>query len=170
MLGRCFRVLGLLCAGAAVVWAQGRGHVVKRGEGEKLFGGAVVIKGSPRTGSQGVEMLWNAMAPGQSTGIHVHHRSDEFLYVVKGKGLALAGGTEVTVESGDVVMVPRGEEHRLTSSETDPLEIVFLVDKPGLASDFREAHARFHNGKWPPNLEELNKITTPNGTTCRTLK
>jgi mannose-6-phosphate isomerase-like protein (cupin superfamily) len=117
-----------------------------------------------------MEMLWNGMAPEQSTGIHVHHLADELFYVAKGSGFALVGGREVPIGPGDVVFVPKGEDHRIRSSRAAPLELVFVVDKSGLADDFRHAHALFEKKEWPITLAKLNAFTERHGTTYKTLK
>ncbi len=147
-----------------------QGYVLKRGEGEALFDAQILIKASPRTGSQGGEMFWAKSGPGSSTGIHVHHVADEFFYVVSGAGVALVGGNEVPIETGDVVFVPKGQDHRLKTSGDVPLETVFLVDRPGLASEFRAHHVKSDGGKVALTLDQLNQISQKYGTTYKTLE
>jgi oxalate decarboxylase/phosphoglucose isomerase-like protein (cupin superfamily) len=108
--------------------------------------------------------------PGLSTGVHVHRDADEFFYVISGKGLAMVDGTELPVEADDVVFVPKGHDHRLKSAGPMPLEIVFLVDKPGLASDFRENRSEAVAKKRRLTLEEWNKISEKYGTTHKTIE
>ena len=110
------------------------------------------------------------MLPGMSTGVHVHHQADEFFYVVSGKGLALVDGSELTVEADDIVFVPRGHEHRVKSSGATPLELVFLVDRPGLATDFREGRSEAVARKRRLTLEEWNRISEKYGTTHKTIE
>jgi mannose-6-phosphate isomerase-like protein (cupin superfamily) len=55
------------------------------------------------------------MAPGASTGIHVHQQADEFFYVVSGRGFALVDENELSIEADDFVFVPKGHEHRVKS-------------------------------------------------------
>ncbi len=152
------------------VQSSQQAYVLKRGEGEQLFDGQTLIKASPRTGSQGGEMFWSALGSGFSTGIHVHHVADEFFYVVSGAGVALVGGNEVPIETGDVVFVPKGQDHRLKTSGNVPLEIVFLVDRPGLGSEFRDSHVKSDGGKVALTLEQLNQISQKYGTTYKTLE
>ena len=162
-------VLVVLVLAPMAVWTQEGGYVLKRNEGEKLFEGSTIIKASPRTGSQGAEMFWSALGAGFSSGIHVHHTADEFFYVLSGTGVALVGGNEVSIETGDVVFVPKGQDHRLKTSGPDPLEIVFLVDKPGLANEFRDYHVKSDGGRMLLTLKELNRISKQYGTTYKTL-
>ena len=144
--------------------------VIKRGDGEKLFGGSVLIKASPKTGSQGAELLWNAMAAGQSTGIHLHSRADEFFYVIAGSGLALVSDHAVSIAAGDVIFIPKGQDHRVRSSEGEPLELIFFVDKPGLASGFRDLYAGLEKGQWAPTLADVNEIAGKYGDIYKTLE
>jgi len=168
---QALRTIALSLLVITPVFSDDRSHVVMRGEGEKLFGGGVIIKASPRTGSQSAEVIWGALPPGQSTGLHAHHRRDEFFYVLAGKGVVLAAGKEVPVETGDVIFVAKGQWHKLTNADpVQPLETVILVDKPGLADEFRGSHAQFGVAKKLMTLDEVNKITKKYGTTYKTLQ
>jgi mannose-6-phosphate isomerase-like protein (cupin superfamily) len=139
---RILVLFGIVLIGVGSAWSQQRGGVLKPGEGERLPGERqTFVKASPRTGTQSVEMFRDTMPPGTSTGVHVHRQADEFFYVVSGKGLAFVDGTELPVEADDIVFVPKGHDHRVKSSGPMPLELVFLVDQPGLASDFREGRS-----------------------------
>jgi mannose-6-phosphate isomerase-like protein (cupin superfamily) len=162
---------GIVLIGVGSVWSQQRGQVLKPGDGERLPGERnTFVKASPRTGTQSVELFRDTMNPGLSTGVHVHREADEFFYVISGKGLAMVDGSEVPVEADDVVFVPKGHDHRLKNAGSTPLEIVFLVDKPGLASDFRENRSEAVAKKRRLTLEEWNKISEKYGTTHKTIE
>jgi mannose-6-phosphate isomerase-like protein (cupin superfamily) len=170
MLRRSCILLTITLLGAISIWAQDKGFVAKPAEGERLLNGGVFIKASPRTGSQGAEMIWSALPPGGSAGLHVHHRADEFFYVISGVGVASVGGKDVPIEAGDVVFVPKGQEHKLkNSSGTDPLKTIFLLDRPGLANEFRDVHTQSGAGKRSLTLDELNRISQKYGTTYKTV-
>jgi mannose-6-phosphate isomerase-like protein (cupin superfamily) len=171
MTRRAWVLLFLVGGGAGSIWAQERGYVLKRGEGESLLGGSRIIKASPRTGSQGAEMIWDSMAVDRSTGIHAHKDADEFFYVLSGSGSAFVVGNEQPVEAGDVIFVAKGQEHRIRNARADaPLELVFLVDRPGLATEFREGAARSQALGRPLTLEERNSISQKHGTTYKTIE
>jgi mannose-6-phosphate isomerase-like protein (cupin superfamily) len=139
---RIMLLFGILVIGTVSGWSQQRGYVVKSGDGERLPGARqTFVKASPRTGTQGVELFRDSMVPGASTGIHVHQQADEFFYVVSGRGLALVDTNELSIAADDFVFVPKGHEHRVKNAGPTPLELVFLVDRPGLASDFRESRS-----------------------------
>jgi len=162
--------LATICV-SEIACPQQAGYVLKGSEGESYFGGDMIIKASPRSGSQSAEMIWQSLSPGASTGRHIHHEVDEFFYVIAGRGSALVGDREVEIEAGDVVFVPRGAKHRLRpGGTTSALEIVFLVDKPGLADDIREGHARAEKLGRDLTLDELNEIAERHGTTYLSLE
>jgi len=172
MINRRMLVLfGIVLIGVGSAWSQQRGGVLKAGEGERLPGERqTFVKASPRTGTQGVEMFRDTMPADTSTGVHVHRQADEFFYVISGKGLALVDGTELPVEADNIVFVPRGHDHRVKSSGPMPLELVFLVDRPGLASDFREGRSDAIAKKRRLTLEEWNRISEKYGTTHKTVE
>jgi mannose-6-phosphate isomerase-like protein (cupin superfamily) len=161
----------ILLIGAGTAWSRQKGQVLKPGEGERLPGERnTFVKASPRTGTQSVELFRDTMNPGLSTGVHVHREADEFFYVISGKGLAMVDGAETVVEADDVAFVPKGHDHRLKNAGSVPLEIVFLVDKPGLAGDFRENRSEAVAKKRRLTLEEWNKISEKYGTTHKTIE
>ena len=170
MLRRSRILLAVTLLGSISIWAQNKGFVVKTNEGEKLLGGGVLVKASPRTGSQGAEMFLSSMAPGGSAGRHIHRGADEFFYVTGGVGVAFVNGREVPIEAGDVMFVPKGQEHAFkNSSSTEPLKTVFLMDRPGLASEFHDVDAQSEGGKRSLTLDELNRISQKYGTRYNTV-
>ena len=140
------------------------GYILKSGEGEDTTGdGSSIIKASPRTGTQGVVFVVGQDAPSSTSGIHVHLEADEFFYVLGGTGRILLGTEEHEIAAGDTIFVPVGSEHRVTSSEDDPLYVIFVVDRPGLDEQFRLALDRTNM-----TVEEFNAIVEQYGTVYKT--
>ena len=140
------------------------GYILKSGEGEDTTGdGSSIIKASPRTGTQGVVFVVGQDAPSSTSGIHVHLEADEFFYVLGGTGRILLGTEEHEIGAGDTIFVPVGSDHRVTSSEDDPLYVIFIVDRPGLDEQFRLALDRSKM-----TLEEFNAIVEQYGTIYKT--
>lgn len=140
------------------------GYILKSGEGEDTTGdGSTIIKASPKTGTQGVVFVVGRDAPSSTSGIHVHLEADEFFYVLDGTGRILLGTEEYEIGAGDTIFVPVGSEHRVTSSEDDPLYMIFIVDRPGLDEQFRLALDRTKM-----TLEEFNAIVEKYGTVYKT--
>lgn len=168
---RIVTLAGLLLVGTASIWSQPRGYILKPDEGERLPGvRPTIIKASPQTGTQGVEAFRDTMAAGSSTGIHVHLQADEFFYVVRGAGVALVGNQETPITADDFIFIPKGHDHRVRNAGPAPLELLFLVDRPGLVSDFREARGEEVRRKRRLTLEERNRISQTYGTIRKTLQ
>ncbi|MDX1586724.1 MAG: cupin domain-containing protein [Balneolaceae bacterium] len=157
---------------ASSALAQNQGYVLEHNEGEVLLNGGIIVKASPQQGSQGGEMVLQTMTPGFSTGRHVHLKADEFFYIVDGAGIVVLGGhKEIIIEAGDVVFVPKGHDHKLVNTgKENPLELIFFLDKPGLAETFRKMHQRFRESDEQMTLKQLNKIAKKYGTVFKTLK
>lgn len=59
---------------------------------------------------------------GRSTQRHYHKESEEFYYVISGRGRMEIDGEVETVGPGDAVLIPAGAWHEITAEE----ELVFL--------------------------------------------
>jgi uncharacterized cupin superfamily protein len=66
-------------------------------------------------GRVAVNLLW--LPPGrQSFGYHLHHREEEWLYVLEGQGLARVDGVDHAVGPGDFLGFPPGVAHGLENT------------------------------------------------------
>ncbi len=144
------------------------GYVLKYGEGENSSppgGGHYITKASPRTGTQGAVMFYDEETPGETSGVHYHTQADEFFYVVQGRGTITLGGQDTVIEAGDTIVVLVGEDHRITSSEDDPLRVVYFLDRAGLEEQFRLKLDRAGM-----TLEEFNVIVREFGTVYKSFE
>ncbi len=154
--------------GAAHQPSTSRGYVLKYGEGEDTSpagDGSYITKASPRTGTQGAVMFYDEETAGETSGIHYHTKADEFFYVLEGRGTIMIGDQETLIEAGDTIVVLVGEDHRITSSDDDPLRIVYLLDKPGLEEQFR-----LKLDRTKMTLDEFNKIVEKFGTVYKSFE
>ena len=102
------------------------GFILKRGEGESLLNG-IVIKASPKTGTERSIMAEQTFPKGGTTNLHIHEQGDELFYVVSGKGMATLGDNTEEIGHGDVIFVPKGAVHVIQNLNYDePLKVVFL--------------------------------------------
>lgn len=64
------------------------------------------------------------LAPGTSTGgpDNRHPESDQWLYVVSGRGIAVVEGSEHGLKPGSLLLVEAGEAHEIKGDEDLPLE------------------------------------------------
>ena len=144
-----------------------RGYILRSGEGEDTVGdGSSLTKASPKTGTQGVVFVDDKMPPSGTSGIHKHIEADEFFYVLEGAGRMLLDDEEHELEKGDFVFVPFGTDHRITSSEENPLHVIFIVDRPGLDEQFRAEFQGLDRTKM--SVEEFNEVVQQYGTVYKT--
>jgi len=171
-------ILGIILLGSLIFSCQQssnqesilhKGYVLKPGEGEIITfeDGFVTIKASTKSGTQGSTMVYDEMPPNATSGIHYHLGTDEFFYVLEGDGKILIGQEETDIHQGYFVFVPVGEDHRITSSSEDPVKVIYFVDKPGLAEQFREeAHLKLDRTKM--TVDEFNEIVIKYGSVYKT--
>ncbi len=119
-----------------------QGFVLKAGDGEAVQNG-IVIKLSPQSGTMGSILVEQTFQRGGSTPRHIHDQGDELFYVVSGRGTAISGDTVEAIAAGDVIFVPRAAAHGVGNLDNDePLRVVFFMDSPELAEEFRAVHDR----------------------------
>ena len=144
-----------------------RAYILKPGEGEDTVGdGSSITKASPKSGTQGVVFVEDKMPPAGTSGIHKHLEADEFFYVLDGSGQIFLGDEEHKIGPGDFVFVPVNTYHRITSSEGDPLHVMFVLDRAGLDEQFRLELQGLDRTKM--TVEEFNKVVKQYGTVYKT--
>jgi mannose-6-phosphate isomerase-like protein (cupin superfamily) len=72
------------------------------------------------------------LAPGRTTGgpDNAHADSDQWLYVVSGRGTATVEGETVPLAEGDLVVIEAGETHAVANDGDEPLETLNLYVPP----------------------------------------
>lgn len=121
---------------------EGNGFILKAGGGEPVING-IVIKASPKNGTEGSILVEQTFPRGSDTILHIHDQGDELFYVVSGQGAARLHGDTAPIAVGDVIFVPRGAVHRIQNFDNDaPLVVIFFMDSPKLAEQFRVIHER----------------------------
>ena len=83
---------------------------------------------------------------------HLHHREDEYSYVLTGKMGALLGDEVVTAGPGTWVFKPSGQWHTFWNAGDTPCEIIEIISPAGFEDFFRELA-----GAWaePERFREL---------------
>ena len=93
---------------------------LRPGEGETLwaFGALATIKASSETTAGQVAVIEHLAPRGAGSPLHVHHREDEWFYVIDGSMTFWVGGDVFEAEAGAFVYGPRAVPHTfLVSSE-----------------------------------------------------
>jgi quercetin dioxygenase-like cupin family protein len=89
-------------------------------EGEALwaFGCLITVKSSSETSGGRVAVLEHLAGRGAGSPLHVHHREDEWFYVVEGELTFWIGGRAIEAPAGSFVYGPRDVPHTfIVSSE-----------------------------------------------------
>lgn len=70
--------------------------------------------------------------------LHLHHREDEYSYVLTGRMGAILGDEVVTAGPGTWVFKPRGQWHTFWNAGDTPCEIIEIISPAGFEDFFRE--------------------------------
>jgi mannose-6-phosphate isomerase-like protein (cupin superfamily) len=117
----------------------GRGVALSADEGEAywFFGTLVTIKAGSEATAGGAVITENLAPRGSGSPLHVHHREDEWFYVLEGELTFWVGGEIVVAGPGGFVYGPRDIPHTfIVSSERARF---LLVTHPGAFDGFVRA-------------------------------
>lgn len=86
-----------------------------------------ILAGTER--SQLAEMV---IAPGKSEGgpHNRHPRSDQWLYVVKGKGIAFGTTQKIHLKEGTLLLIEKGDPHQIQNIGRTPLRTFNIYTPP----------------------------------------
>lgn len=112
---------------------------LKPAEGEALwfFGGLVTIKSSAETTGGRVVVTEQLMPHGTGSPLHVHHREDEWFYVLEGALTFWVGGETIDAPAGSFVYGPRDVPHTFVVSSEQARFL--LVTEPAGFEGFMRA-------------------------------
>jgi quercetin dioxygenase-like cupin family protein len=112
------------------------------GEGEAIwsFGALCTIKASRQATDGRVAVIEHLAPLGAGSPLHVHHREDEWFYVIEGELTFWVGGEVITAPAGSFVYGPRDVPHTFLVSS--PEARFLLVTEPGGFESFMSAMGR----------------------------
>jgi mannose-6-phosphate isomerase-like protein (cupin superfamily) len=59
--------------------------------------------------------------------LHTHPNAEEIIHIIRGTGRGLSGTEWFDLKPGDVLYVPKGEDHIVeNTSDVEPLEVIFV--------------------------------------------
>jgi mannose-6-phosphate isomerase-like protein (cupin superfamily) len=76
-----------------------------------VFGSLAIIKASAETTNGRVAIIESLAPQGAGSPLHVHHRVDEWFYVIEGKLTFWVGGRIIEAPAGSFVYGPRDIPH-----------------------------------------------------------
>src|SRR6185436_12354520 len=91
------------------------------GEGEALWfmGCLAVVKSSSETTGGRVAVIEHLASQGAGSPLHVHHREDEWFYVVDGELTFWVGGEVIDAPAGSYVFGPRDVPHTFVVASSE---------------------------------------------------
>jgi mannose-6-phosphate isomerase-like protein (cupin superfamily) len=78
------------------------------------------------------------VAPGCMIREHTHHRNEEVIYVIEGRGFARIDGVDHAIERGSAVFIGHDRKHHFVNPGPDPLTFVWFFMPGGLDGFFAE--------------------------------
>lgn len=81
-------------------------------------------------GNTGQSLAEAVVAPGATTHLHYHTRSEELYHIVAGQGLMQLGSEQFSVTVGDTVCIPPGIHHCISNTAVTPLRILCCCAPP----------------------------------------
>jgi mannose-6-phosphate isomerase-like protein (cupin superfamily) len=70
------------------------------------------------------------VAPGATTHLHRHYRSEELYHITQGNGVMVLGDERIAIHPGDTVLIPPGTAHCVENTGTEPLVILCACSPP----------------------------------------
>ena len=78
------------------------------------------------------------LRPGQSTSDqpeNEHPRCEQWLYVIRGTGRATVGKRSVAIKTGSLLLIEKGEPHRITNTGRTPMVTLNFYVPPAYTDD-----------------------------------
>lgn len=128
-------------------------------EGDALwaFGFLATLKASGGTTEGRVAVIEHLGPQGAGSPLHVHHREDEWFYVLEGELTFWVGGRVVEAPSGSFVYGPRDVPHTFTVA-SEVARFLLVSEPAGFDAFFRAAAVRAERLEIPPPPTEAPDI------------
>jgi len=134
---------------------SGAAHVLPPGEGESvwLVGDLITVKLQGEDTGGAYSLVEETSHPGGGPPPHVHHDTDETLYVLEGEVEFVAGDRTIAAGAGAAVYNPRGTLHTFRNVGTSPSRVLALLSPGGFEKFFLEAGEPVRKGSSAPEGE-----------------
>ncbi|HYM79613.1 MAG TPA: cupin domain-containing protein [Candidatus Dormibacteraeota bacterium] len=140
--------------------ASGKVAVAKPGENRFAFASAAQAQGTPckvsseDSGGACTIFEMNAL-PRSGPFLHVHHREDEWYYVLSGEFVFKAGSEEFALVTGGSIWLPRGIPHVWANTATTEGKLILICQPGGFEKFFDEMGKVPMDKKSPETMRDL---------------
>jgi mannose-6-phosphate isomerase-like protein (cupin superfamily) len=115
----------------------------------------VLLDGSDTAGAFA---LFDVMTPpGGGPPLHLHHREDEFFFILEGEAEFMVAGQRNRAGAGTFVAAPREIPHAFHNPGSTPLHMLIMVRPAGAEKFFEEASVMTPPGS-PPDIEKFSAL------------
>ena len=126
------------------------------GEGVSLAGQPLVFLVTGESTKHTSMFHWT-VAPGFSTGLHVHAVQEETFYVLDGECEWQIGEERVKATPGTYVFIPPGVPHSIGNASRSPARMLITVSPPGHEHYFEEL-AQLVGATSPPDPKHIAEL------------
>src|ERR1051326_1271056 len=119
---------------------RAKAYVLGPGESEALWvrGNRFTFKASGREVGEGVAVVETELHPVAAAPAHVHHQTDEALYVIEGEMDLEVGGEPLRAGPVSFAFLPRAIPHRYLPKEPGPVRVLWFLSPAGFEEFWRE--------------------------------
>lgn len=140
--------------------ANGRVAIAKTGENRFAFTSTIQAKATPcKVTSEDTEGACTVLElnelPRSGPFQHVHHREDEWYYVLSGEFIFKADGAEFSLVTGGSIWLPRGIPHVWANTAATEGKLILMCQPGGFEKFFDEVGNVPMNKKSPDTMKEL---------------
>jgi quercetin dioxygenase-like cupin family protein len=140
-------------------------------EGEALWflGTLVTIKAAEETTAGRVAVIEHLAPQGDGSPLHVHHREDEWFYVLEGELTFWVGGRVIQAPAGSFVYGPRDVPHTFVVSSDEGARFLLVTEPAGFEGFVRALSEPAATrtlpppSSQPPDLERLVALAAEYG-------
>lgn len=127
-------------------------YALRPNEGEAywLRGNRLDFKASSRDVGPGFAVVEMLLHPIAAAPAHVHHETDEAVYVVMGHMTVDVGEQRFELAEGSFAFLPRGIPHRYLPRDPGPVRVLWMLSPGGFENYWREMGIPVRPGEEPP--------------------
>jgi mannose-6-phosphate isomerase-like protein (cupin superfamily) len=144
-------------------------HGPDEGEARWFLGGLGIIKASSESTDGRVAVIEHLMAPGPASPLHVHHREDEWFYIIDGELTFWVGGETIVAPAGSFVYGPREVPHTFSITSPGPARFLLVGEPAGFERFMRALSEPAASATLPPpptsppDFERLAAVAAEHG-------